>query len=48
MNPFVGLDVSKGESQVQEFYIKANLTVEVLKFLMLWRVLVHLFHLLMK
>jgi hypothetical protein len=31
MNPVIGLDVSKGESEVQAFFlIKENLTVKVL------------------
>ena len=30
MNPVVGLDVSKGESQVQAFWIKVSPTVRAL------------------
>ena len=37
MNPVVGLDIAKGESQVQAFLDKENLIERVLKYLILWR-----------
>lgn len=35
MNPVIGLDISKGENQVQAFLDKGNHIVRVLKFLIL-------------